>query len=180
MTITNRLLFATLLIISFTSCEHSHDYGPNGLDGRAFFGVDYNHAIPYSYWDDNPRVPSNPYFGEFYRTEPGWYEFEYFVNPTEYWYGSYQMDIEPGGPGLPHGEVGEDGADTYLTLFLDPEGWTEDRFLNKSIKSSRDNQNLLTLTLEGEQGSIKVKMSRTTTAERPSMRMPKFIRQTSK
>ena len=46
--------------------------------------------------DDNPAVPDNPFFGEYHRTLDGIYDFEYFINPYEYWWGTYEIYVNPG------------------------------------------------------------------------------------
>lgn len=63
--------------------------------------------------------------GEYYYTHPGRYEFEYFINPQDYWYGTYEVWINRGGVGGHHGEHGYDGTDTYLMLICDPNGFHE-------------------------------------------------------
>ena len=117
-----------ILTLFFTSCIIvDNTPGPRGRDGRAYFGVDYEHQAPYSYWDNNPSIPYNPILGDYYFTRPGIYEFEYFINPHDYWYGTYEVWINRGGPGGPHGEPGFDGADSYLMLICDPGGFHEHR-----------------------------------------------------
>jgi len=124
------LLMAT---IAFGACHNHQDYhihdigpGPHGRDGFAFLAIDYTWSHPYSYWDDNPDIPYNPLIGHAHQTFPGIYEFEYFIDPWEYWYGTYEIWINLGGPGGPHGEPGFDGADNYFTLFCDPDGFWMD------------------------------------------------------
>ncbi|MCO6499845.1 MAG: hypothetical protein J5I47_05635 [Vicingus serpentipes] len=113
-----------LFSLSFTSCVVvDNTPGPNGRDGLAYFGIDFEHKPPYSYWDNNKSIPYNPAFGTYYHTYPGVYEFEYFINPREYWYGTYEVYINYGGIGGPHGEPGYDGLDTYLMLITDPHGF---------------------------------------------------------
>ena len=119
---------ASVLIIAFslflTSCVVvDNTPGPNGRDGLAFFGIDYDHRPPYSYWDNNRAVPYNPAFGQYYQTAPGIYEFEYFINRYDYYYGTYEVFINYGGPGGPRGEPGYDGADTFLMLITNPQGY---------------------------------------------------------
>lgn len=123
-----KIVIAILFPLFFTSCIIvDNSPGPRGLDGRAYFGVDFEHRAPYSYWDNNPSVPYNPILGDYYRTTPGIYEFEYFVNRHDYWYGTYEVWINPGGVGGPHGEPGYNGLDTYLMLICDPNGYHEHR-----------------------------------------------------
>ena len=121
-----KLIIAVVAPLMFASCiVVDNTPGPNGRDGRAFFGVDYEHHAPYSYWDNNNSIPYNPILGEYYPTQPGVYDFEYFINPHDYWYGTYEVWINRGGLGGPHGEPGYDGIDTYLMLICDPNGFHE-------------------------------------------------------
>ncbi len=119
-----QVILIIIIPLIFTSCiVVDHTPGPHGRDGNAYFGVDYEHKAPYSYWDNNNDIPFNPILGEYYHTYPGIYEFEYFINPHEYYYGTYEVWINRGGPGGPHGEHGYNGTDTYLMLIADPNGF---------------------------------------------------------
>lgn len=121
-----KFILALITPLIFTSCiVVDNTPGPNGRDGQAFFGVDYEHRAPYSYWDDNKSIPYDPVLGEYYNTYPGIYEFEYFINPEDYWYGTYEVWENRGGIGGPHGEPGYHGVDTYLMLICDPNGFHE-------------------------------------------------------
>lgn len=143
-----KITLAILLPLFFTSCIIvDNSPGPRGRDGRAYFAVDYEHRAPYSYWDNNPSLPYNPIIGEFYRTNPGLFEFEYFINDYDYWYGTYEIWINPGGMGGPRGEPGYDGADSYLTLICDPNGFHEHR---DNWKASDENEPLVIERKEGK------------------------------
>jgi len=121
-----KIILAIIAPLFFTSCIIvDNTPGPNGRDGRAYFGVDYDHRAPYSYWDDNNSIPFNPVLGEYYHTYPGVYEFEYFINREDYYYGTYEVWTNQGGLGGSHGEPGFDGQDTYLMLICDPNGFYE-------------------------------------------------------
>ena len=120
------LLLLLSLILLFNACEVvvvNNTPGPYGHDGYAYFGVDYETYPPYSYWDNNPAISYNPDLGVYYTTNPGIYDFEYFINPDEYWYGTYEIWINLGEPGGPYGEAGADGMDTYFMLICDPDGY---------------------------------------------------------
>jgi len=112
-----------ILVIALHSCIVVAEYGPPGRDGKAFYGIDYDFNPPYSYWDNNPSLPSAPFFGEYYRSNPGTYSFEYFINPTDYWYGTYRIHINRGQAGQPMGEPGADGMDTYLMMICNDDGF---------------------------------------------------------
>lgn len=130
-----KIILVILAPLFFTSCiVIDSTPGPHGRDGNAYFGVDYEHRAPYSYWDDNNSVPFNPVLGEYYHTYPGVYEFEYFINRDDYYYGTYEVWTNQGGIGGSHGEPGYDGVDTYLMLIADPNGFYEhtDGYYNKS------------------------------------------------
>ena len=121
-----KIILAIIAPLFFTSCIIvDNTPGPHGRDGEAYFGVDYEHRAPYSYWDDNNSVPFNPVLGEYYHTYPGVYEFEYFINRDDYYYGTYEVWNNQGGIGGVHGEPGYDGIDTYLMLITDPDGFHE-------------------------------------------------------
>jgi len=120
------IILALIAPLFFTSCiVIDNTPGPNGHDGYAYFGVDYEHLEPYSYWDDNSSIPFNPILGEYYQTRPGVYEFEYFINPYDYYYGTYEVWINRGGIGGAHGEQGYNGLDTYLMFIADQDGYHE-------------------------------------------------------
>ncbi len=140
--------------------------GPPGRDGRAFFGIDFDYQHPYSYWDNNPAIPNNPAVGQYYGTFPGLYEFEYFINPHEYWYGTYEIWINPGTTGQPNGVPGIDGMDTYLLFICNPEGFYEERF--NSYKRARGTANAW--VWEGE--NFKVTLQKTTVNARTPRHSP--------
>lgn len=146
--------------------------GPDGPAGDAFFGVDYDYATPYSYWDNNPNIPNNPILGSFYPTNSGLYEFEYFINPYEYWYGTYRIFRNAGGPGGPHGEVGAPGRDTYLMLICNPDGFYEER-ANYKVEAQLG-ETIVIEELVGE-NRIRIEMTKTTTDLRPTTNEPKYL-----
>ena len=128
-------LILGIVALSLSSCVHHHApapcYGPDGYDGHAFFGIDYEYSHPYSYWDNNPSVPYNPQIGAYHNTAPGIYDFEYYINPSEFWYGTYEIWINHGGPGRLGCEPGHIGLDSYLMLICDPWGYSEIRGIGK-------------------------------------------------
>lgn len=148
--------------------------GPDGRPGDAFFGVDYDYAMPYSYWDDNPNIPNNPILGSFYPTNAGAFQFEYFINPYEYWYGTYRIFRNAGGPGGPNGEVGLPGLDSYLMLICNPDGFYEERANNKMGEPVAMGE---TVTIERLVGTdrIQITMTKTTIQDRPTANEPKYL-----
>jgi len=172
---TNTLLItaAGFLLTTLSSCLYVVDNtpGPPGHPGDAYFGVDYEHAPPYSYWDNNRDIPFDPLLGAYYYTYPGVYEFEYFVNPDEYWYGTYEIWVNAGGHGGPHGEHGYDGLDSYLMLICDPYGAHEHRDDFKTNPDVSDEQVVIEKR-EGEQ-QYRIVMQMTTVSKRPA-HTPKY------
>ena len=162
------LFFSILFLISFqSSCVLHTDHGPDGRDGRAYFGVDYQYFMPYSYWDDNPSIPLNPELGAYFETGPGLYNFEYFVTPFDYWYGTYEIWIEAGGRGGPYGAPGIDGRDTFLMLYCDPDGWHEVRFTtsksNTVVEKKKDH---IKVTVNEDGYHYEIEMFRTDKLQR--------------
>ncbi len=157
-----------------TSCIFVVDpvQGPDGRPGEAYFGVDYDYALPYSYWDNNASIPNNPVLGSFYPTNTGVYEFEYFINPYEYWYGTYRLFRNAGGPGGANGQAGYPGADTYLMLICNPDGFYEERGNYK--RTAEMGETIVIEELVGD-NKIRIEMTKTTTDIRPSTKEPKYL-----
>jgi len=170
-----KILKIILILIAplfFTSCiVVDSTPGPHGRDGNAYFGVDYEHMAPYSYWDDNNSVPFNPILGEYYHTYPGVYEFEYFINSEDYYYGTYEVWTNQGGMGGMHGEPGYDGVDTYLMLITDPEGFHEH---SDGYNKSESNQPIVIEKKIGNE-SYKITLQITNVKVRKA-KVPKFIK----
>lgn len=168
------LFYSLLLVIMSSSCEINHEYAPQSRDGESYFGVDYHFSPPFSYWDDNPAIPYEICLGDFYWSEPGIYEFEYFVNSFDYWYGNYTLYQNYGFADAPYSEPGMDGIDTYHTLFCDPNGWHEDRFDNKeNVKVHRDKDHLV-VDIQKNGTRFQMEMFKTDIISRPSIRLPKW------
>jgi len=163
-----------VIIISMSSCIYVDDTGPRGRDGQAYFSVDYHFSMPYSYWDNNPGIPDNPYLGDYYRTQEGDFDFEYFINPYDYWYGTYSIYRNYGGPGGSYGEAGYDGIDTYLTLYCDPNGWHEDRYEYKDNTTVTREKDRITVSIETDEGRIEMDMRKANVHTRPSHQSPKW------
>lgn len=168
------LLLLGGLSLSLSSCILVVDStpGPDGRPGDAYFGVDYDQVMPYSYWDNNARIPNNPTLGQFYPTLTGVFDFEYFINPYEYWYGTYEIYRNAGGPGGSHGEPGYPGLDSYLMLICNPNGFYEERADYKVEAQPGE-----TLVIEETVGTnrFRIVMTKTTIQDRPTTNEPKYL-----
>lgn len=165
------LLFSALIL---GGCIQIDNYGPHGRTGKAYFGIDSDWSPPYSYWDNNQSIPSNPFLGEFYRTQPGRFNFEYFINPSEYWYGTYEIWEIRGEPGLQNGRPGRDGPDNYLMLICNPNGFYFDDW--QEGHSSYRSADTLIFESQSSDQRIRIEMIRTTRQERAPQE-PKYIEQ---
>ena len=174
------IVLPLFIATTFASCimvEDHHEpvyYGPAGYDGKVFFGIDYDYAMPYSYWDNNPHVPNNPYFGDYFQTHAGLYDFEYFVNPYEYWYGTYETYQVYGEPGGPNGQPGADGNDTYLLLICNPDGFYFEGWEECSCYKTVLEDGSIQIEAKDRDHQFRVIMKKTNTTERPSMHVPKL------
>ncbi len=164
------LILAAIFGLLMPSCIIVTDApGPNGYSGRAYFGISYDVYEPYSYWDNNPDIPENPYFDEYYRTYSGEYEFEYFVNRDDYWYGTYEIWVNPGEPGRPNGIAGRNGMDTYLMLVCNPDGPYESRKAgHENIATTTLADGSIQYTVTNADGWMKVTMKKTNQFSRPA------------
>lgn len=129
-----------MLMLVFTGCPNG-----TGEDGDAYVAIDYNFSMPYSYEDNNDRTDDPVEYGHFYKCEPGEYEFEYYVDRNQFWYGTYEVIVNEGGGGdLISG--GQDGADTYLILWCDPAGPEEERYEIDSVSPSDHDRDMVAFT----------------------------------
>ncbi len=167
------VLLASLSLF-LTSCVFVVDpvQGPDGRPGDAFFGVDYDYALPYSYWDNNESIPNNPVLGSFYPTNTGVFDFEYFINPYEYWFGTYQVFRNAGGVGGTNGEPGIDGRDSHLMLICNPDGFYEEHSGYKTEATL--GETIVIEQLVGE-NKIRIEMTKTTVEIRPTNNEPKYL-----
>lgn len=101
-------------------------YGTNGVDGNAFFGLDYSFVEPSYVWGNNPAIPTIFEYGVHYLSPPGEYNLYYegsFIDGCclvdYYWDVTYLIWIHPGTAGDCYSH-GFDGVDSYLRIFMDP------------------------------------------------------------
>lgn len=90
--------------------------GQPGADGDAY--IAYSWAVgPITIASNDPAFAgaSYVYNGEFLKTSPGVYDFEYIAWDSSYWWGWYEIYVNPGEDGGMFG-AGEDGSDLYFEL----------------------------------------------------------------
>lgn len=102
--------------------------GRDGEDGQAYVAISYSQTQPVSYWDNNDSIPYGLRYGNYYYSQPGIYDFEYFVSADQSWAGTYEVYKNYGERGHDFMSDGEDGADTCLMIFCDPDGPRFERF----------------------------------------------------
>ncbi len=90
--------------------------GQPGADGDAY--IAYSWAVgPITIATNDPAFAGASYIynGEFRRTSPGVYDFEYVAWDNSEWWGWYEIYVNPGEDGGAFG-AGDDGADLYFEL----------------------------------------------------------------
>ena len=168
-------LLALVLAGSLQSCIIITDNngGTHGRDGKAYFGIDYDWNPPYAYWDDNPSVPDNPFFGENYRSQRGVYDFEYFVNQYEYWWGTYEIFINHGLPGGPNGEDGINGNDSFLMLICNDDGFYFENWEEYGgFRTLEDGTQIIEFDRDGQK--VRITMQKADVRTRPTHNEPKY------
>ena len=138
--------------------------GANGRNGNAYVGLNYTNIKPTYIWGNNPAFPPTFTYGSSYYSAPGIYQlyyegffFQQEVRTDYYWDVTYEIWINYGTPGGPCYN-GNNGADSYLTLWLDPYGPGIDRFNKKGdsvelIKSTADE---IVLEIKNGEGGMKI------------------------
>ncbi|MFK7756293.1 MAG: hypothetical protein AB8B53_05100 [Flavobacteriales bacterium] len=168
---------ATVIFMSavMSSCITITDQGPRGQNGNVYYGIDYDYNPPYSYWDNNNSIPNNPFFGEFYRSNRGTYDFEYFINPWEYWYGTYTLHRNLGEPGGAYNTPGRDGDDTYLLLICNDNGFYFEGWDECLCYRTQNEDGSINITGSDElHGKFELTMKKASVTERAPVGTPKF------
>lgn len=122
-----KIFIPVIIVLIFASCKKDFQ-GRDGLPGRAFLGLTWYDIEPQYIDIGNTDIPYKFYWDEFYRVYPGNYTLYYEVSFWEdnihklYAYEIvYDIWINSGELGGTNYH-GRDGADTYFTLELCPEG----------------------------------------------------------
>lgn len=108
-------------------------YGPNGVTGPAFFGLEWNSDLPDYVWTNNAAIPAVFYYGDYYNSAPGTYNLYYegqFMDgcclQDYFWDVTFDVWVNAGTSGG-CGFAGVDGLPSYLMLSMGPFGPTEAR-----------------------------------------------------
>jgi hypothetical protein len=103
-------------------------YGPNGVPGPAFFGLDWTGVQPSYLWTNNTAIPPVFAYGSYYNSFPGsyrlYYEGSYYAGCclTEFhWDVDFLVWVNAGTAGG-CGFAGADGLPSYLMLVCGPNG----------------------------------------------------------
>ena len=90
--------------------------GQPGADGEAYTAYSWVYG-PITIATNDPAFAglSTVYNGEFRKTSPGVYDFEYIAWDDSYWWGWYEIYVNPGEDGGLFGP-GEDGTDLYFEV----------------------------------------------------------------
>lgn len=135
-----------LLLIALTTMLVLMNCGSDGADGNAYIAFDWDSYVD-SYSDDNDNTPSTISRNEYYKSEPGTYNFLYYCSDGTgdewYWSGTYTLIVEEGEEG---GLIknGDDGEDLYCTLEM--YGLTG-VVLSKEVSINKEKKDLLTKPL---------------------------------
>lgn len=142
-------------------------YGPNGVAGPAYFGLDWMTVQPDYIWTNNPAIPAVFQYDSYYNSMPGvfslYYEGEFMEGcclKSYYWDVTFEVWVN-GGTAGGCGYTGVDGLPSYLMLIMGPYGPGEAR----TNKQKEDPNQLFReisrtddeIVLEHEDGDIHVR-----------------------
>lgn len=116
-------------------------YGPDGVSGPAYFGLDWTTDIPDYVWTNNSAIPSVFYYGDHYNSPIGTFSLYYEGQIQEdcclkdyFWDVTFDVWINLGSNGS-CGYTGVDGLPSYLMLMMGPYGPGEQR-TNKTLSEN--------------------------------------------
>ena len=108
-------------------------YGPNGVAGPAYFGLDWTADQPDYVWTNNLAIPEVFYYGDYYNSLSGSYQLYYEGQIMEgcclkdyFWEVNFDVWVNLGTSGG-CGFAGTDGLPSYLMLIMGPYGPGEHR-----------------------------------------------------
>lgn len=103
-----------ILSFALTGCVY---YGQDGRPGDTFLEIQPSqHFYVEYFWDNNPSVPEAFYWGHYYPTGGGTFEYEYALSDEFLYWGEYTIIPNRGEPGG-YGYDGRPGLDRYFTLY---------------------------------------------------------------
>ncbi|MCB9233993.1 MAG: hypothetical protein H6581_20220 [Bacteroidia bacterium] len=141
-------MFLLSLVLFTTGCQvNVYDDPPGpppcgtgtyGLDGLSFVSLDYTNIEPTYIWGNNNSIPNYFAYGQFYQSYAGNFDLYYEGVFTDgccvkeyYWDVNYDLWYHRGSAGGPCGQPGVNGADSFLSIWMDPLGPGIDR-VNKT------------------------------------------------
>lgn len=146
-------------------------WGPNGVPGPAFFGLDYTTCCPPTYiWTNNTAIPPTFMYGTYYNSMPGTYHLYYegrVLNgccyTNYYWDVDFVVWVNAGTAGG-CGWAGADGLPSYLMLICDPTGpgtFRTNKLAEKGIETNVILETTDKIIVEYIKGDIHVKVTYT-------------------
>jgi hypothetical protein len=149
-------------------------YGPNGVPGPAFFGLDYNCCAPSYVWTNNTAIPPTFAYGTYYNSMPGTFQLYYegaFMNgcclTQYYWNVDFVVWVNAGTAGG-CGYVGANGLPSYLMLVLDVNGpgtLRTNKLADQGITSKVISETPDEIIVQYTKGDINVRITYTRVAE---------------
>jgi hypothetical protein len=143
-------------------------YGPNGVPGPAYFGLDWAGAPPTYLWTNNTAIPPTFQYGAYYNSMPGTYRLYYegrimvgCCYQDYYWDVDYVVWINGGTPGG-CGYAGADGLPSYLMIVCGPDGPGElrtNKMKEQGIEMTVLSENANEVIVEYVKGDIHVKVA---------------------
>ena len=117
-------------------------YGPHGVTGPAYFGLDWVNDVPDYVWTNNAAIPAVFHYGDYYNSPSGTFDLYYegqFMDgcclADYFWEVTFDVWVNVGTTGG-CGYAGVDGLPSYLMLIMGPYGPGEHR-INKSEDANK-------------------------------------------
>ena len=153
-----------VIVLSIISCFIVMiNCGADGKDGTSYLCITWMFG-PFSFWTDNPAIPSIFYNGQYYKTAAGLWSFWYEAWDLSQWTGTYKIYIDEGEEGK-FLKKGDDGIDLYFELSClsigptfyvwSSKGGVEPRAIERDIEEINKRQDLgYDTTCRGEEAKM--------------------------